>query len=158
MSLPTPDFRPSTDIPAQMVMELAAGIQPAAEVLARYEIDPVDFRQHIAKDPQFRAAFAEAKRFWNSDANAKERIAIKAQAMVEDSLLSLHTLFHDATKNPTARIDALKTMMKLARVDAGEQKEINPVAGRSVHIHINMGQQHVDREIKDVRTLEHEDG
>ena len=150
-----PVTAPSTSIPAQMVMELAAGIQPAAQILARYEIDPVDFRTTISRDPQFRAAFAEAKRFWNSDTNSKERIAVKAQAMVEDSLIELYTLFHDAAKNPTARLEALKTMMKLARVDAGEPKDIPAASGRAVHIHINMGNTTVEREVNH-RVLEHE--
>jgi hypothetical protein len=138
---------PSTNIPAQMVMELAAKIQPVPDILARYDIDPTEFRHKILPDPQFRAAFSEAKRFWNSDTNAKERIAIKAQAMVEDSLLELYTLFHDGAKNPTARIEALKTMMRLARVDAGEPKEATGATGRAVHIHIDMGERTIEREI-----------
>lgn len=151
-----PILNPVNEVPAQMIMELAARIQPASEILARYEIDPVTFQQ-ISKSQQFRAAYAEAKQFWNSDSNAKERIAIKAQAMVEDSLLELHTLFHDAAKNPTARLDALKTMMKLARVDAGEPKEMKDVGGRAVHIHIDMGAQRVEREISNVMIDNDED-
>lgn len=154
MSHPLQPDDPSTEIPAQMVMELAANIQSPAEVLDRYGVDHEVFKEVIARQPRFVAAFKEAKQFWHSDANAKERIQVKAAAMLEDSLLELHRLFHDAAKNPTARLEALKSMMKLARMDAGEARvEGGAAVGRSVHVHINLGAAGggtIDREIKDI--------
>jgi hypothetical protein len=138
MTLPIP-LDDIQAVPAQAIMELASGIQPPKQILDRWLIPVTVFKEVLSKDPQFINAFREAKQFWNSDSNAKERITIKAQAMLEDSLLAVHELFHNAATNPTARMDALKTMMKLARMDAGEAKEeIGPAAGKSVHVHINM--------------------
>lgn len=145
-----------SSVPAQMIMELAARIMPAKDILSRYEVDPVMFKTHISKDPQFLAAFKEARAFWGSDSNAKERIQVKAAVMLEDSLLELYSMFHDAQKNPTARLDALSKMMKLAKMDAGEAKaDVGVAAGRSVHVNIHMGSTVVEREISAI-TIEGE--
>lgn len=122
----------------QMVAELAAKIQEPKDILARYDVSEEEFRA-LSRTPAFRSAYTEAKQFWESNANARERIAVKALAMLEDSLLELHTIFHDGDKTGQVRLDAFKQMSVLAKVNGGEQKAENTRAGQTVNIHIDMG-------------------
>lgn len=129
---------PLPSFSANMIMELAAKIQEPKDVLARYGISAEDFKR-LSANPQFKSAYREAKVFWESDANAKERITVKASALVEDSLLDLHAIFTNTT-NQSARLDAFKQLMVLAKINAGEAKDLNAgAAGTKIVVNIDMG-------------------
>ena len=140
---------PLPDFSAQMIMELAAKIQEPKDILERYEVSPEDFKKMSAQ-PTFKKAYAEAKRFWDSDANVRDRIATKAAVLVEDALLDVYTLFKD-TQNAGAKMDAFKTIMKLAKVDGGEQKVENPLgSGQAININIDMGAKVVSTTLENI--------
>lgn len=142
---------PEAPFSMQMVAELAAKIQEPADILDRYNLSAEEFKE-LSKTDAFKSAYKECKQFWDSDANIKERIAAKAAFMLEDSLLELHTIFHDGTKNGTIRLDAFKQMTVLAKVNGGEQKDQVAGTGQAININIDMGQgrvvtAHVDKPV-----------
>lgn len=133
---------PQQSFSMQMVAELAAKIQEPKDILERYGVSAEEFST-LSKNPAFRSAYQEAKQFWESDANARDRIAVKSLAMLEDSLLELHNIFHDAQRAGDIRLKAFQQMTVLARVNGGEQKDQAGRAGQTVNIHIDMGNGHV---------------
>ena len=136
-----PEMLPSPELgfSMQMVQELAAKIQEPAAILDRYGLSEADF-QLIAATPQFRQAYKEAKAFWESDANTKDRIVRKAQVLVEDALVELYTIFKDRDVHPATRIQAIDRIHNLAKVDGGEQRvPLNPNAGATIVVNIDMG-------------------
>lgn len=133
------DIDPASEFSMQMVAELAAKIQEPNDVLARYGMSKKEFAT-LSKTPAFKHAYQEAKTFWESDSNAKERIAVKAATMLEDSLLELHTIFHDGAKSGSLRMDAFKQITVLARLNGGEMRDPSGgAAGQQININIDMG-------------------
>jgi hypothetical protein len=130
---------PEAPFSMQMVAELAAKIQEPDDILDRYGVSRDEFEE-LKQSDVFRSAYKEAKQFWDSDANIKERIAAKAAYMLEDSLLELHGIFHDASKTGQIRMDAFKQMTVLAKVNGGEQRDQVAGTGQAININIDMGQ------------------
>ena len=98
----------------------------------------------LKSNPLFRAAYKEAKQFWESDTNSKERIAVKAQVMVEDYLLDLGRIFTNPDNNLANRLEAFNKLMKLAKVDGGEPKqESGGGSTQAINISIDMGAEKV---------------
>jgi hypothetical protein len=118
----------SADTPqAQLALELATGLYPAADIFKAHGISGTDAKLMLA-DPQFRAMVGDYRKLWNSPLNATERVRIKSAVMVEDGLLELHAIFHDVTLAPQARLDAFKQAVVLSdmaprqnAVQAGER-------------------------------------
>lgn len=102
-----------SDRDAQLILELAAQISPVKEVLARYGLTEVDLRERM-EQPGFKAALKEAARAWQSDLNVQERIRLKAAALVEDNLLTLHGMLKQEATGPTAKLKAFEHLSDLA--------------------------------------------
>lgn len=119
---------------AQFIWELTADITPKAEVLKRYGYTISDLRDKM-RDPMFRGALSEAKKLWNSDLNVKQRVALKAAFLVEDSLIDLLRMIKSPDMPPQAKLDAFK---KLAEVSQLTQVNKNADVERHV-IQINVG-------------------
>jgi hypothetical protein len=134
--------RPVVEFSSQMVLELAAKIQEPADILARYGLSVEEFAV-LRENPAFRAAYKEAKQFWESDSNVRERIATKAATMLEDALLDLHEIMTDRKMAVGSRLEAFKQIAVLAKVNGGEQAAKAGGAGGSINIHIDMGAQSV---------------
>ena len=96
-----------TDLPAEianaelihianpkMILELAAKINDPREIIARYGITTHQFAA-LRDLPAFRNAYREARAYWESDSNYKERIAVKAGIMVEETLMDIYDLIKD---------------------------------------------------------------
>lgn len=123
------------DRDAQLATELAMQLAPTVDILARYGITPVDLKFKLG-NPAFRHMFQEAKRVWNSELTAKERIEAKARMLVEDSLLEVYNVVHDANVGPQARVDAFKQLTKVAGVD---QRDKGTDAAARVSVTFNFG-------------------
>lgn len=129
----------------QFIFELVAQIDDADAVLARYGVEKEEFVK-LASDPQFQQQYREARKFWNSTSNVKERIAMKAAVALEDSLLTLFATANSPSAPHAARMDAIKQMSALARVDGGERAAIQAQqagqglggGGPAVQISINL--------------------
>lgn len=123
----------------QFIAELAAKINEPSDILEKYGISMGEFR-FLRELNSFRVAYKEAKLFWNSDANAKERIAVKAGMLVEDTLLDVFDIIKNADANLAARLDAFKQLKEIAGVDARAQAAgAGGGNGQRVFIDINFG-------------------
>ena len=123
------------DIDSRLAMELAIDISEVEVILDRYSITAADLRAKLG-NPQFRAMVKDFKAVWNSDLSTKERIRVKSQVLVEDGLLDLHGIFKDDSISATARIDAFKTLSRVATTDAPDKE--GAAAGERVQISINI--------------------
>ena len=115
---------PGLDQPqmAALAAELGAELLPTTEILKRFDLTEDALKHLLRNDAQFRMMIKDFKREWNSPMSAKDRIKLKALLMVEDNLISLHTMFNNINTNPTARMDAFKQMVTLA--DAAPKKDV----------------------------------
>ena len=132
----------------ELIMELVAKIDEPKDILERHGCTPSQLKMWM-KDPRFVNQFKEARTFWDSNTNMRGRIEQKALAALEDSLVSLFSLANSADTNPTARLDAVAKIAKLAKADGGEARADikGGPGGPSVMISINLGDQTVQKEI-----------
>ena len=123
------------DADSQIAAELAFEISPIEEVLARHGLSKAALRAKL-QNPIFRQMVTQAKRVWRSDLSVKERIRLKSMVLVEDSLLELYTIFHDKDAALTGRLDAFKSLSKVATVDAPDKD--GAAVGEKVTINISI--------------------
>jgi hypothetical protein len=119
---------------AQLIWELTADITPKSQVLLRYGLSLADLKAKM-RDPMFRQALREAKKLWGSDLNVKQRVALKAAFIVEDSLIDLLKMIKDPQMPPQAKLDAFK---KLAEVSQLTQQQKGQDTEKHM-IQINIG-------------------
>lgn len=119
------------------IAELAARVNEPALVLEKYGIEPLELK-FLRDIPAFRTAYREAAAFWKSDANTKERIAVKAAIMVEDSLFDIFDIVKNADSNLAARLDAFKQLKEIAQVDSKAVAAGMAAGGTGQRISINI--------------------
>lgn len=107
---------PVTDFDSRLAVELAIQLVPVSDLLQRYELTKADLQTKL-KDPAFRKMVKDAKRVWNSDLSVKERIRLKSQVLIEDSILAIYNILHDQDVVPASRLDAFKQLARVADVD-----------------------------------------
>lgn len=104
---------PLDSLSANIVTELAAGLSDAEGIRERYGISEAQW-SILKKSPLFRSMLKEAIERLAGDMNAKHRITMKAEVILEDALPVLHEIAHDRDAQSSARIEAVKTMAQLS--------------------------------------------
>ena len=106
------------DLPLrQIAQEIAQQIEPTQVICQKYGVTQNTFNL-LKKSQYFKSLVQEAHGQWNSNANAEERIKTKAGKALEDSIVVLYEIAHDATSStPTQRLDAVGRMAKIAGMD-----------------------------------------
>lgn len=132
------------DVTSKLALEIAAELSPAHEVIQRYGLSTSEFAL-VASTPKFRQLYKEARAYWGSDSNAKERIQAKATMLVEDSMLEMFAIIHNKTLAPAARIDSFKTLSKMART-SGDAKDEGAAVGSQFSITIDLGGSNADNQ------------
>ena len=127
---------PINDLDSQLAVELATEISPIKDILSRHSMTADGLRKKM-EDPRFCNMVRDAKRIWSADLSAKERIRVKSAVLVEDALLELNRIFHDQDLAAPARLDAFKSMAKVA--DVFEPQKSGTPIGERVSININLG-------------------
>ena len=128
-------LHPLNDVDSQLAVELACEISPLKDVLSRHGITKEQLRIKL-QNQHFRKMVGEAKRVWQSDLSIKERIRVKGAVLVEDALIELYKIFTDNSNTVPARLDAFKSMARVADVfDPQKQATI----GEKVTISFNFG-------------------
>ena len=125
----------------EFITELVANIDEPKNVMERHGVSVSDMKLW-RDDQQFRSAYLEIKKFWDSNTNARDRIVQKSLAALEDSLLSLFAIANDSNGGSSARLDAIAKIAKLARADGGERANVaesGGLGGPAVKISINLG-------------------
>jgi hypothetical protein len=85
----------------------------------------------------FRDMVKQAKAIWSSDLSIKERIRLKSQVLVEDSLLTIFSIIHTADNAIPAKLDAFKQLARVAEVDSPERNKGSD--GSRFTVSINLG-------------------
>jgi hypothetical protein len=148
MTVPATTSASTTDVSHQLATELAAGLTPLPEILKRFSLTPAKLKQLVA-DPHFQLLYAEAKAVWHGDANVRERVRAKAQALVEDSLLPVYGIIHNPDMAPATRLDGFSKLAKIA--DLEPRRDNDAGGGSSFQLTINIpGEKEV--------TITHEEG
>lgn len=130
---PQPDGAFS-DQDARLALEIVSGLSPIAEVLTRYGLNAAQMQAKLA-NAGFQELLKATKTAWSSDLNAKERIRLKSQHIIEDSLPTVHQLIRDSKLGATARLEAFKSLTKVAGV---EEKDTSQTGGKFT-LNINVG-------------------
>ena len=133
------DFHAITDVDARLAVEIALRLRTTQELLDTYNLTPQALKAKI-NNPQFRAQVKQARTLWNSDLSVKERIRLKTQLLVEDSLLPLFGMVHNDNLAPAARTEAFKTLAKVADVDSSDKQQADIGARFTVSINLGQGQ------------------
>ena len=130
------DFNTLTDKDSRLAVELAVQIRPVGELLNAYSISRRELADKL-KDPMFRDMVKQAKTLWNSDLSVKERIRLKSQVLVEDSLLEVFSIVHSPDNAIPAKLDAFKQLARVAEVDSPDRGKGD--TGSRFTVSINLG-------------------
>lgn len=125
----------SSDITAAVAMDLAMELHNRSTVWNRHGIDPLH-GEAMLLDPFFKKMVESAKKEWQAVTNTKQRIRLKAQLAVEDSIADLYKLACDINSPGAARVSAFKELVNLSGT-AVQQEGGGGVAGPSVNIYLN---------------------
>ena len=119
--------------PPRLPLDLALGAESQTQILDRYSISEDDFTRW-ALTPAFRRAVAEAAR------DVREQgltFKLLCQSIAQDFLQELDACMHDKTIGFANRLDAFKTISKLAGLEPKDVKDQNTGANL-VQININL--------------------
>lgn len=131
------EFNSISDSDSRLAVEIAVQLRPVPEILKQYAISRKDLVRKL-KDPMFRDMVKQAKSLWNSDLSVKERIRLKSQILVEDSILEIFSILHNRDNAIPARLDAFKQLARVAEVDAPDRS--NADTGSRFTVSINLGE------------------
>lgn len=124
-----PEFSPA------LAADLVLRLRPVKDILDRYEMTQADLKRLLA-NPQFRTLCNEARQKWTSDLSAGDRVKLKAAIIAEDVLPTIHGMIVSGSTPAPARVDAFKTVNRLAQLDTPEKSGAE--SGRFV-INIRLG-------------------
>lgn len=130
------EFNAVSDTDSRLAIELAVQLRPVNELLIAYSTTRSELAVKL-KDPMFRDMVKQAQRIWSSDLSIKERIRLKSQVLVEDSLLSIFSIVHNADNAIPAKLDAFKQLARVAEVDSPERSKGD--SGTRFTVEINLG-------------------
>lgn len=130
------EFNSLSDTDSRLAIEIAVKIRPIPELLNTYNLTRADLVRKL-KDPMFRGMVKQAKTVWGSDLSIKERIRLKSQVLVEDSLLEIFKVIHNSENAIPAKLDAFKQLARVAEVDSAEKSKGGE--GSRFTVSINLG-------------------
>lgn len=138
MNLPATvgEFNAVSDTDSRLAIEIAVQLRPINEILVAYSTTRSELAAKL-KDPMFRDMVKQAKSIWSSDLSIKERIRLKSQILVEDSLLSIFSIIHGPDNAIPAKLDAFKQLARVAEVDSPERAKGD--IGTRFTVQINLG-------------------
>ena len=113
---------PSSAASARLAQELAAGLTDPEDLLERFGLSKSQFRR-ITKSTAFRKMYKRAKEVWDDIDNTEERIRTKSLYLLEDSILPLYGIIHNADLAPAARIEAFAKLMKISNMEPKKEGE-----------------------------------
>ncbi len=139
MTLPqtVSEFNAISDKDSRLAIEIALQLRPINEVLQTYDISRTELAAKL-RSSHFQSMVKQAKSVWGSDLSAKERIRLKAQVLVEDSILEVFKVIHNSENAIPAKLDAFKQLARVAEVDQPDKSKNE--AGSRFTVSINLGE------------------
>lgn len=138
----------------RLIWELVANIDPAAKVLSRHALTPADLKAKM-RDPSWMGAYREAKAFWASNANVRERIKQKAGMLLEDSLEDLMLIIKDPNMAASLKMEATKQLGQLSQT-SNPKLTAQEGAANGFKLTINIGDNKAKSVTIDGHALEHQ--
>jgi hypothetical protein len=120
-----------------LAREIAMGIMPVSHILSKLGLTPLDL-DLVKEHPRFVALMEQMSAEWGSTLNTGERVKVKAQALVEDTLPELYHLIHDRRENMSSKVEALKLLKTLGSL--GERDPTVGLAPERFHLEIHIGE------------------
>ena len=117
--------------------EIASGLYDLEDILARHDWTVDEFKRIGASEP-FRHMVQEAKAEW-STVDSQERIRLKAKVASEEGMLTVYGMINDDNIPPVVRLDAYKTLTRMAGVDAIAKAAEGEGSGGKFQIVLNFG-------------------
>lgn len=96
---------------ASIAREIALDINPIEIILKTHGITDKQF-QTIQKRKDFQVLVAEQLQLWQSSLSVAERVKLKSQHLVEQSLEQMFKLLHDPKFSDTAKVELLKALQR----------------------------------------------
>jgi hypothetical protein len=122
---------------ATLAREIAQDIFSVDQVIALHRLSDEEWLR-IQAHPRFVAMLQQMQIEWNSAANTRERVRVKAQTGLESQL----EVFINEINNPqiplTQRVDAGRFLARLGELD-GQTSSSNALAGSGITINIVTG-------------------
>jgi len=110
-----------------LAQELAAGLTDTKDILEKFGLTKAQLTR-IVNDPHFVELYKNAKKVWNGMDNVQDRIRAKSMHLLEDSILPLYSIIHNADMTPASRIEAFAKLMRIA--DMEPKKDENKTGDR----------------------------
>jgi hypothetical protein len=129
-------FNALSDVDSRLAVELAVKLRPVPEILQTYGLTRKQLATKL-REPMFRSMVKQARTLWQSDLSVKERIRLKSQILVEDSILEIFSILHNQDNAIPARLDAFKQLARVAEVDQPERGKGD--TGSRFTVSINLG-------------------
>lgn len=139
-----------THLSPTICAELAAGLISIPDVPDKYDMSNAQWAR-LMSSPFFVSMLKEAGQKFKGDLNSANRITLKSEIMLEDSLPILDTIIHNGDGSTQSRLEGIKQLSVLA---GRTQNKLNEKggggAGFAVNIHINTGDDVVSAPIIEV--------
>lgn len=129
-----------THLSPTICAELAAGLISPPDVPAKYSMSQGQW-ERLKASPFFISMLKEAGQKFKGDLNSSNRITLKSEIMLEDSLPILDGIIHNGDGSTQSRLDGIKQLSVLAgRTQNKIGEKGGGGAGFAVNIHINTGE------------------
>jgi len=145
----SPEVVFATDF-AALARELAMDIFPLAQVLELHRLDDEEW-QRINDNPKFQSILRGMITDWNSAANTRERVRIKAATGLESVLETYIADIVDQGIPLAQRVEAGKFLARLGELDGNLGGEL----GEKFSITLNIGNTHTAVDATPMKTIEH---
>lgn len=141
-----PTLPPAPVLPEEKLVQLARevvmNIHPLHAILNRYMIEQSQYDVHVKDSPFFKRVVDQYRIEWESATSTSQRIKIKAQVALEDSLLTLAARMVNKDEDLGKATETAKLFARVAGVDGADKLQ---GTGEKVIIEINLG---ADTQIK----------
>lgn len=140
---------------AALAREIAMDIFELKDILHVHKLTDDEW-QKIQSNPKFQEMVGAMTAEWNSAANTKERIRIKASTGLESVLETYIREISDTAIPLNQRVEAGKFLAKIGEIDTANI--VGGAAGGSgFSVTLNIGTSHVEVKNATPRIIEHED-
>ncbi len=128
-----------THLSPTICAELAAGLIGARDVPAKYSMSEAQW-ERLKASQFFVGMLKEAGQKFKGDLNSSNRITLKSEIMLEDSLPILDGIIHNGDISTQSRLDGIKQLSVLAgRTQTKSDSNKSAGAGFQVNILIDTG-------------------
>ncbi len=135
---------------AALAREIAMDIFPTKTIIELHRLSDEEWAK-IQANRQFQDMLASMTLEWNSAANTKERVKVKAATGLEMHLESLVMAIADDSVPLIQRVEAGKFLARLGELDGS-----GAAMGSGFHITLNIGSRSIDMEAKRPAMIEGE--